>query len=151
MTGTNHVLTGIAIGLIVQEPVLAIPLAVVSHFVLDSLPHYGSPDVTNKRFLVILGIDGAAISIILFSLAIAQPAYWEIAAVCGIAAASLDFMWLPNFLRDMKTGHVRKPYTNPILRFHKNIQWAEKPYNWPYEFVWLFIVSFTVAKLANFL
>lgn len=148
MTGTNHVLTGVAIGLAVQQPVLAIPAAIASHFVLDALPHYGHDRHSAKKFLTILAVDGSVIALILISLIAAQPNGWGLALVCDLLAASPDFMWLPNFLRDLSDHHTRKPYDDPITKFHKRIQWAEKPYNWPYEFVWLGLMTLAVAKLV---
>lgn len=148
MTGTNHVLTGVAIGLAVHQPALAIPAAIASHFVLDALPHYGSDSHSTKRFLYILAADGAVIMAILLALAIGQPEHFGLAIVCGLLAASPDFMWLPNFLRDLSDHHTRRLYDNPVTKFHKRIQWAEKPYNWPYEFVWLFGVLIVVHFLS---
>lgn len=148
MTATNHVLTGVVIGLTIHQPVLAIPLALVSHFALDALPHYGEQDLTSKRFKIILAVEALAITIILTVIAMRQPAYWGLAIVCGLVAASPDFMWLPNFIRDLRHSNDRKPYTSGIYHFHKAIQWAEKSYNWPYELVWLVLAIFTMAKLV---
>jgi len=148
MTGTNHVLTGVVIGLTVGQPAVALPLALGSHFVMDALPHYGDPDVTSKRFLTILGLEAIAIMIIFASILTLQPSSWLLAIACGFIAAAPDFMWLPNFLRDMSAGRERRPYTNPVTRFHKHIQWAEKPYNWPYDAIWLAVSVLVVAKLV---
>ena len=42
MTATNHALTGAAIATLGKAtPICAIPLAFASHFVCDSLPHFG--------------------------------------------------------------------------------------------------------------
>src|SRR5690242_2115662 len=51
MTATNHALSGAVIALAVKNPVLAIPLAFVSHFVLDLLPHYNPPGLTRETFV----------------------------------------------------------------------------------------------------
>ncbi len=147
MTGTNHVLTGVAIGLAVQQPVLAVPLALGSHFALDALPHYGGDSHKTKKFLTLLAIDGTLIAIVLVSLIVSQPSNWVLALVCGLLAASPDFMWLPNFLRDLSDHHTRKPYDDPITKFHKRIQWAEKTYNWPYEFAWLGLILISIGVI----
>lgn len=39
---TNHVLVGAAIGAVARRPVVAFTAGVVSHFVLDAVPHWGS-------------------------------------------------------------------------------------------------------------
>src|SRR3989344_8131286 len=44
MLSTPHLLVGAAIVKIVPEPTISLPLAFLSHFVLDSIPHWdGSP------------------------------------------------------------------------------------------------------------
>ena len=40
MTATNHALTGATIATLVRQPYLAIPLAFLSHFFCDALPHF---------------------------------------------------------------------------------------------------------------
>lgn len=40
MTATNHALTGAVIALAINEPWLAIPLAFLSHFAIDAIPHW---------------------------------------------------------------------------------------------------------------
>ncbi|MFZ1324307.1 MAG: hypothetical protein WAQ57_04090 [Candidatus Saccharimonadales bacterium] len=41
MHTVNHAAAGAGIALAVRQPLLALPLALASHFVLDALPHYG--------------------------------------------------------------------------------------------------------------
>jgi hypothetical protein len=48
MTATNHGLMGIVIGAYMPLP-YAIPVAFVSHFILDALPHYGIPQKQRNR------------------------------------------------------------------------------------------------------
>ena len=51
MTATNHILTGATIALAVNHPAVAIPLAFVSHFAWDAIPHFGdgTEDVFNRN------------------------------------------------------------------------------------------------------
>ena len=59
MTATNHALTGAIIGFTVVAP-LAFLVAILSHFVLDAIPHFGAnvPDnmhiknIWFKKYLV---------------------------------------------------------------------------------------------------
>lgn len=46
---TSHLLTGAAIGSVVPNPLLTIPLAFVSHFAMDALPHW--PKVVPEKNL----------------------------------------------------------------------------------------------------
>jgi hypothetical protein len=41
MTGFNHGMAGAVIALTVKQPVLAVPLAFLSHFATDMIPHFG--------------------------------------------------------------------------------------------------------------
>src|SRR5438270_5495542 len=50
MTATNHAITGAAIALAVKKPELAIPLAFISHFALDAIPHYNPPGAIRENF-----------------------------------------------------------------------------------------------------
>lgn len=50
MLSTPHLLVGAAIVKIVPNPVISLPLAFLSHFVLDSIPHWdGSPKAPFSR------------------------------------------------------------------------------------------------------
>ena len=35
-----HIATGVTIGLALQQPILVVPIAIASHFLLDSVPHW---------------------------------------------------------------------------------------------------------------
>lgn len=147
MTGTNHVLTGSLIGLSLGEPLLAIPLAFASHFVLDFLPHYGSRDHTGRHFLTVLGADAFCISGFLISLAVLQPQHWLLAVACGLVAASPDLMWLSYWIGEMRRRD-KQPLNNVVERFHSRIQWGEKPGNWPYEVIWLTVITVLLVKIV---
>lgn len=146
MTATNHTITGVLIGLSVHQPALAIVLAVLSHFVLDAIPHYSDPKFSGRRLAPILAIDATIALMLLGSLVVLQPQSWQLAVVCGIAAASPDLMWFPRWLRDLRNKPA-KPF-NAIMRFHSRIQWAEKPYNYPYEIIWFLGGVFLLVKLV---
>lgn len=145
MTATNHVLTGALLGFAIQQPIIAIPLAVASHFVLDALPHYGNKNLASRRFKLILGADMLCAGLVLIVLMLLQPAYWQLAVVCGIAGASPDLMWLPGWLRLIYSVPKRK--LNGIMLFHKNIQWAERAAHYPLEVLWATGCIATLVKL----
>ena len=146
MTATNHTITGVLIGLTVHQPVLAIVLAVLSHFVLDAIPHYSDPVLVGKKLAPVLAIDASVALLVLGGLVVLQPQSWLLAVVCGIAAASPDLMWFPLWVRDV-LGKPKKSL-NIVQRFHSKIQWAEKPYNYPFEIVWFLGSLFLLVKVA---
>lgn len=138
MTATNHALTGALIGLIVGEPLLAVPLAVVSHFVCDTLPHYGSAEPSEKvlktnRFRNYLIVEAVLCFILVVVLALARPEHWLLAAVCAFAAASPDFLWIPRYLT---TRSGRKWRPNLFSRFAVRIQWFQRPSGAVVEAAW---------------
>lgn len=145
MTATNHVLSGAIIGLTVHNPVLAVPLALASHFILDAVPHYGNKNHTGRMFLTVLLADCFAATIFLLSLAILQPVHWPMAVICAITAASPDLMWMSGWIREMRGQAQLK--RGPIRRFHKKIQWAEKAKNYPAEIVWFSGCTLLLAKI----
>lgn len=70
MLYTPHFLTGVAIMKLLPDPKIGLPLALLSHFVLDLTPHNDfdlKPGITlreffafpKKRLLIILGVMGA--------------------------------------------------------------------------------------------
>ncbi len=108
MTGTNHFLVGAGIGLTFSQPVAAIPLAFVSHFVLDALPHFGVEfdKKAGRRptfFGVITKIDGLVALLLLYFAVVSQP--WLV-PICMIVALSPDFVWLYKFSIQEKFGKL---------------------------------------------
>jgi hypothetical protein len=60
MLTTPHAVAGIAIGSIIGNPLVVIPLAIDSHFVLDMAPHWQetlAPYVPNKKTWIRVPID----------------------------------------------------------------------------------------------
>lgn len=59
---TPHALTGAAVGTLVTNPLLVIPLAICSHFILDSVPHWQetlAPYTPTKKTYIRIPIDVA--------------------------------------------------------------------------------------------
>ena len=138
MTATNHALTGAAIGLLVGEPLIAIPVAIISHFVCDALPHYdakipGTGRIASKTFRNYLIAEAALCLLIVLVLCILQPQNWLLASVCAFAAAAPDFGWINKFVK-ARRGVVHKP--NLFSRFAENIQWFHRPIGGVVELAW---------------
>lgn len=148
MTATNHALTGALIGLAVGSPVVAVPAALLSHYVLDMLPHYGveGPEFLKTRFFRNLLISDALMCVLLvLVLAVLQPQHWLLACICAFVAASPDFSYISSFI-DAKRN---KPHTfNLYNRIGMKIQWYAKPNGAFAEFAWL---CMAFALLLGFL
>lgn len=155
MTATNHALTGAIIALAVDKPLLAIPLALLSHFATDALPHWdyainrtlpSEKRFFDKKFNILLGTDllVAFISVIIVGLAFPDQKWliWS----CMIVAALPDAMWAyyRGFLPKIK--HV-KPKLNWIARFHQNIQWSQTAKGAVVEIGWFILSWLIILKL----
>ncbi|MDZ7786469.1 MAG: hypothetical protein U5L95_05105 [Candidatus Saccharibacteria bacterium] len=130
MTGTNHFLTGAGIGLYVSNPVVAIPAAFVSHFVLDSLPHFGSPwdeelgrRVKHKLFANVIRVD-TVISLGLITY-FAYHNSWVVLASM-FAAMLPDFIWVYKFIFKEQFGKLPPAPKSKLSQFHKDIQRYER-------------------------
>jgi hypothetical protein len=136
MRAINHALTGAVIGITIGQPLIAIPAAVLSHFVLDSIPHHGrdKAESAGKLFVVVLVLDAIACLALVAILAYGQPRHWLLAAFCAFLATAPDFMWVNRFRRARK--HQSQPARAGLLRFHKGIQWFEHPIGWVVEVTW---------------
>lgn len=137
MTATNHALTGALIGLVVANPAIAIPVAFASHFVCDSLPHFGltgKDALRSKTFIWMLVIDALLCVLLVATLFSSQSIHWLLASICAFTAASPDFMWIPKFQR-ARAG--KKPVKNHhILWVHEHIQWFQRPIGALTEVAW---------------
>lgn len=139
MTATNHAVTGALIGLIIGQPELALPLAFLSHFVCDAIPHYGNEKskTWSKSFKRMLTIDGALCIALVAILAVNQPIHWLLAVICAFVATSPDFYWLPKYLYGLR--HHQAPHENSLDRLlgSDGIQWFQKPIGAVVEAAWL--------------
>ena len=127
MIGFNHAAVGGLLATVLPLP-LAIPVAVASHFVLDALPHYGIPHRLRdkSRFWKVVGIgDFAASWLILGCLSLFA---WDRPDIflCGLAAASPDFIWVLRILRHRSFDLSHN--TSRFTRWHVAIQRYERPW-----------------------
>ena len=81
MLSTPHLLVGAAIVKVIPNPVISLPLAFASHFVLDSIPHWdGSPKAPfNKKLIGGIIVDyafGASLVFLLTSGLANQELIW---------------------------------------------------------------------------
>ena len=151
MRAINHALTGAVIGLSIDNPALALPLAFLSHFVLDAIPHYGSSitgDATlrSKAFTAGLYIDAVACGLLVLLLFMVHPKQWLQAAIAAFLAASPDFFSLGRYLA-ARRGKTYKP--NLYARFASNIQWFERPIGGYVEAVWFIAMSWILYRLIG--
>jgi hypothetical protein len=72
-----HVATGVALGALIGDPLIVIPAAIASHFILDSIPHWQetmAPYVPTWKTYLRIPIDiGLAIALVAYAIHL-QPA-----------------------------------------------------------------------------
>lgn len=142
MISLNHVLAGTAIGLAVKQPMLAAPLAFLSHFVLDAIPHYDYGDKPGtKLWWKIWTADAVGSFLAILLLAVLAPEAALAILVGGVFAELPDVFWI-YYLR------AGRPQTW-FFRFHTWIQWSETPRGLYYELGYLLILIVLNARLAG--
>ncbi len=98
MIGFNHGTVGALLGKFLPLPI-ALPLAIASHFILDSLPHYGLPHKTRDKSVfwkILFTVDFfATVGLAIFTITEHQYAW----LICGFIAVAPDFVWVSRLLR----------------------------------------------------
>jgi len=138
MTAINHAMTGAIIGLVVGQPLIAVPAALASHFVCDALPHFRSSEegeafLRASWFVNYLVIEVLLCVALVALLAYTGPLHWQLAVACAFLAAAPDLISYKRF----RLARLRKRY-NPgaYVRFASKIQWFEKPIGAMVEVAW---------------
>lgn len=147
MIAINHAFTGAFIGLAVGSPVLALPVALVSHFICDAMPHFGMGKdfITTKAFRNFLLFDGLLCVALVIFLAVVRPNHWVLAAVCAFVAAAPDFLWIPLYRQRLEGVQFE---FKGFYKFASGIQWFERPIGGVIEATWFLAVGFLVVSLA---
>lgn len=128
MTTANHILVGSTIAVSIKQPLLALPLAFVSHFVLDALPHFGysragyGTALKRKMTYVELPLDVLGIIIVLFTFHLSEI----LITSCALLAVLPDFEWPYRYFFFERKGNT--PPSTFLTAFHRRIQWCERPW-----------------------
>ncbi|HUD05983.1 MAG TPA: hypothetical protein VMR18_03680 [Candidatus Saccharimonadales bacterium] len=119
MQALNHTVFGTLIAVSINEPLVALPLALGSHFVLDSIPHYGKDPKASpgtKAYNVRIFVDGLASTLVLLLFLGLDPHRIWLILGCVFLAVGPDFLW-------PLARHVKQK--GPLwgfFKFHKNTQ-----------------------------
>ena len=140
MLVSNHMLIGSTIALTIKQPLLVVPLAFASHFVLDALPHFGyrrggyREIFKHRTTYVATFLDVIGVAILLLTVATVS---W-LTCVAALIAAAPDTGWLYRFFLYERKGHM--PTKSWYTHFHERIQWCERPWGVYVEIVFYFAV-----------
>ena len=125
MTGFNHAAVGGFIGKLFPLPI-ALPLALVSHFILDALPHYGIPHKRrNDRFWRIFTTLDFFIAWGYLGWVYLSRHHYAI-FFCGLLAASPDFIWVARIVKTRSFDLSKN--TSRFTKWHAGIQRFERPW-----------------------
>ncbi len=148
MMATSHAVCGAVIAIAVKEPILALPLALASHFACDALPHIGLDEYGghNKKpglFHKILIIDAVLLTLFVVFL-LASGASWLVFA-CLFLAGAPDFVWAYQYVIIEKIKKTKIATQNTFNQFHTDIQWYQKLrgayFELPFTVTLLYIVT----------
>lgn len=149
MTMTNHFMTGALVAVVFRRPEIALPVAFLSHFAIDALPHYGYGHIDPKerdgkqRFIFKQALD-AYTALGLFWLVPYLLRNYQAPIVtsgCMLAAFIPDVIWTFHFVKAQRGhGYPELIWFNKV---HKKIQWCERSWGIYVEAMW-----FAIAVLA---
>jgi hypothetical protein len=126
MLVTNHVLSGAVIGAAARRPVPAFALGVISHFVLDAVPHWGKWRGYD-HFMRVAVVDGLTGLAAMGAMAAVAPDDTRVAVLAGMAGAALPDIGKPSVV-----FFGRSPFPRVVDEFHGRIQ-REAPGRFPQE------------------
>ena len=144
MTATNHAITAANMALVAQAWWI-LPVALLSHFALDALPHYGepTPEARAARFKTILTVDAIMLVMLTWLVIVTvHSQYIWLVLLCMFLAMLPDSVWAYRMYKERREGEL--PMRNPITNFHAHIQWGEREWGWIIEIGWF------VAMLSIF-
>jgi hypothetical protein len=136
MTATNHAITGAIIAVVVDKPLVALPLALLSHFIQDMIPHFGfaghggyKEGLKHRLLKILIVMDPLAFIGFLIVMISHHASIWiYLAAFLALSPDFHDF--IAYFVFKKNIGW------NKFSKFAALIQWCERPWGIAVEMVW---------------
>ncbi len=146
MVAVNHMLMGAVIGAGFASPIV-VPIALLSHYVLDILPHYGSVGHGKRMDDHVWKVDTCiTISLLIYISYFAQLDYRLWTLVGAVVAVLPDLAWVYRFAVVERFGSIPpQPPKSFVNTFHADIQKLESP-----DRLWIEAVAF-VGLLGIFI
>jgi hypothetical protein len=141
MIALNHVLTGTAIAFVVKRPELAIPLAFLSHFVIDAIPHYEYGEPGTRQFWFSWILDAIATTAALVFLCMHAPDQAWLIIASGVSAELPDVFWVYCYARGL--------HKKWFFAFHKRVQWSETKIGIIPELLYTALIVYANSKLLG--
>jgi hypothetical protein len=149
MTGLNHAATGALVAAAFNKPLISIPAAVASHFVVDAIPHWNyelKPHIARR--MVVMMADLALSLALLLILATTTDASPFLIIAGGLLGILPDTMWLRFFItgRSSITGSPKR-LINRLRQFHHWIQWSETSKGLLVEMLWFPLILWLIYQI----
>jgi hypothetical protein len=149
MTATNHAVTGALVAIFINEPLLAVPVAFISHFVMDAIPHFDAgPDSPRLAKIVVFTdvLSASILSLVLALLLKSDISPWLVLA-CAFACMSPDLVWGWRFYKLKDISKILLEPMSIFSRLHQKIQWSETHLGALVEVVWFAsVLSIIILK-----
>lgn len=112
-----HTLVGVAVASAVRQPVLALPMALGSHFLLDYIPHW-DPDIDHPRrgLIVLLAVD--SVTALVSGSLIAWHFHSPVMFFSAFFAVLPDLLSMPHFF--FGTPDLAKNVLRWQNKYHRN-------------------------------
>jgi hypothetical protein len=151
MTALNHAATGALVAAAINRPLLALPAALISHFVIDMIPHwdYKVPGGVNGR-LKVIALDLFLCFLLLLVLSLSVDATLWVVTAGGILGVLPDVMWHRYFLTGQPSITKNKnSLINRLRRFHLAIQLSETDKGIWVEAAWFTVVVWLAYQIHH--
>lgn len=135
---TNHVLAGALVGAVSPGPLSAFVAGVVSHFAMDSVPHWGDGDL--RGVLHVAVTDGLVGATALALVTRAVPRSRRTRVVAGMLGAAF-----PDSDKPWELFIGGSPFPRAFDRFHTQIQ-RESPRRMPQEVLVATLTTLAVRR-----
>jgi hypothetical protein len=137
MLAINHTLTAVALAVSIQNPAVVVPLAFVSHFMLDIIPHYGE-DPKRYRGTPVYYYKVVADGLISIAILVIACMHWP--NLRGVISLAVFFSVLPDLLWPLALVIKKSGPLWEFFKFHKGIQ-HESPAGITTEIIWALLFS----------
>lgn len=142
MIGFNHALAGIGIALSVRNPLLVASIALISHFLLDIIPHFHHESFGDtlrrpytQRFKQVLLLD----TVVTISIALLALYFWP--ELWFVLLLGIFFAMLPDFLWPL---YGKVPQLERFFHFHLRIQRYERSWGLMIEMPFVLLLGFLI-------
>ena len=150
MTATNHAATGALVAVLINRPLIALPVAFIMHFVMDAIPHFGLniPSITQRnkdkifKRVLIGDIIIAGLLLIILPLLLSPEYNWWLVFLCSFACMAPDLVWGWRLYFELKNKTERAK--SWFSKFHATIQWRETPVGAFVEIAWFCSILYLI-------